>query len=227
MDAHQLNGPGRVTTLRYLTIASAALAAAVLLGAPAYTKAEDAKPSMTERLEQKADETGSKVKGMAKDAKTGVTDSWVTSKTKIALFADERVKGRQISVETKNGMVILRGKVDSEEARMAAGDVAKRVEHVKGVRNELAVVPPTDRQRVDTDDKAVTSMVEQRLKEDPQLKGAKINARVDSGIVTLTGEVKSLALSSRASEVLSDVPGVRAVRNALSYEPRSSSLAPT
>jgi len=44
--------------------------------------------------------------------------------------------------------------------------------------------------------------------------------------VTLTGEVKSLALSSRASEVLSDVPGVRAVRNDLSYEPRSSSLRP-
>src|SRR5574342_546271 len=143
MDAHQLNGPGRVTTLRYLTIASVGLAAAMLVCAPAYTMAEDAKPSMIERLEQKADETGSKVKGRAEDAK------------------------------------------------------------------------------------AVTSMVEQRLKEDPQLKGAKINARVDSGIVTLTGEVKSLALSSRASEVLSDVPGVRAVRNALSYEPRSSSLAPT
>ncbi len=34
------------------------------------------------------------------------------------------------------------------------------------------------------------------------------------------------ALSSRASEVLSDVPGVRAVRNDLNYEPRSSSIAP-
>jgi hyperosmotically inducible protein len=203
------------------------LAAVMLVGAPAYTKAEDEKPTATERMEQKADQAGSKVKRMAKDAKTAVTDSWVTSKTKIAFFADERVKGRQISVETKNGMVMLRGKVDSEEAKMAAGDVAKRVEHVKGVRNELQVVPSADRPRVDTDDKAIMSMVEQRLKEDRQLKGAKINARVDSGIVTLTGEVKSLALCSRASEVLSDVPGLRAVRNDLNYEPRSSSIAPS
>lgn len=213
--------------MRLLPVTSVGLAAVMLVGARAYTKAEDEKPSTTERMEEKADQAGSKVKSMTKDAKTGVTDSWVTSKTKIALFADERVKGRQISVETKNGMVMLRGKVDSEEAKMAAGDAAKRVEHVKGVRNELQIVPPADRPRVDTDDKAIMSMVEQRLKEDRQLKGAKINARVDSGIVTLTGEVKSLALCSRASEVLSDVPGVRAVRNDLNYEPRSSSIAPS
>ena len=213
--------------MRYLTVTSVGLAAVMLVGAPAYTRAEDEKPSTAERMEQKADEAGSKVKSMAQSVKTNVSDSWVTSKTKIALFADERVKGRQISVETKNGMVMLRGKVDSAEAKMAAGDIATRVEHVKGVRNELQVVLPMDRPRVDTDDKAIMSMVEQRLKEDRQLKGAKINARVDSGVVTLTGEVKSLALSSRASEVLSDVPGVRAVRNDLSYEPRSSSLKPS
>jgi hyperosmotically inducible periplasmic protein len=212
--------------MRLLTVTSVWLAAVILTAAPAYTKAEDEKPSTTERMEQKVDEAGSKAKGMAKETKLGVTDSWVTSKTKIALFADERVKGRQISVETNHGMVMLRGKVDSEAAKMAAGDVARRVEHVKGVRNELQVVPPADRPKVDTDDKAVMGRVEQRLKADRQLKGAKINARVDSGIVTLTGEVKSLAMSSRASEVLSDVPGVRAVRNELSYEPRSSSLAP-
>ena len=212
--------------MRYLTVTSVGLAAVMLVGAPAYTRAEDAteKPNT---MEQKADEGSSKVKSMVREAKTNLSDSWVTSKTKIALFADERVKGRQISVETKNGMVMLRGKVDSEEAKMAAAEIANRGEHVKGVRNELQVVLPGDRPKVDTDDKAIMSMVEQRLKDDRQLKGAKINARVDSGIVTLTGEVKSLALSSRASEVLSDVPGVRAVRNDLSYEPRSSSLAPS
>ena len=208
--------------MRVLTVTSAGIAAVILIGAPAYVKAENEKPGTTERMEQKADAAGSKVKSMVNEAKMGASDAWVTSKTKIALFGDERVKGRQISVETKSGMVMLRGKVDSEEAKIAAGEVAKGVEHVKGVRNELQVVPPADRPRVDTDDKAITSMVEQRLKGDRQLKGEKISARVDSGIVTLTGDVKSLALASRASEVLSDVPGVRAVRNDLNYEPRSS-----
>lgn len=159
---------------------------------------------------------------MAKEAKTDVTDAWVTAKAKIALFGDDRVKGRRISVETKDGTVILRGKVDSEQAKMTAAETVNGVEHVKGVRNELQVVAPADRKQIDTDDKAITNMVQQRLKADPQLKSAKINARVDSGIVTLTGEVTSLMISSYVSEVLSDVPGVRAVRNDLSYMPRTS-----
>ena len=159
---------------------------------------------------------------VAKEAKSDVTDAWVTAKAKIALFGDDRVKGRRISVETKDGTVILRGKVDSEQAKMTAAETVNGVEHVRGVRNELQVVAPADRKQIDTDDKAITNMVQQRLKADPQLKSAKINARVDSGIVTLTGEVTSLMISSYASEVLSDVPGVRAVRNDLSYMPRTS-----
>jgi len=203
--------------MRYRVITSLSVAALMLAGAPAYTRAQSTSetPGATEKMEQKA-------KSTMKEAQGEVSDAWVTAKTKIALFGDERVKGRQISVETKGGIVMLRGKVDSEQAKMAAMETANGVEHVKGVRNELQVVVPAERKQVDTDDKAITSMVEQRLKTDPQLKGAKINARVDSGIVTLTGEVKSLMVSSRASEVLSNVPGVRAVRNDLTYEQRTS-----
>ena len=209
--------------MRYFTITSVGLAALILTGAPAHTQAQSAtdKPSVMDKMGQKADDAASKVKSTAREAKTGVTDSWVTAKTKIALFADERVKGRQINVETKSGTVMLRGKVDSEEAKSAAAEIAKGVEHVKSVRNELQVVPPADRPKVDTDDKAIAQRIDRKLKDDPQLKTAKINARVDSGVVTLTGEVKSIMLSSRASEVLSDVPGVRAVRNDLTYGSRS------
>ena len=91
---------------------------------------------------------------MAKEAKSDVTDAWVTAKAKIALFGDDRVKGRRISVETKDGTVILRGKVDSEQAKMTAAETVNGVEHVKGVRNELQVVAPADRRQIDTDDRA-------------------------------------------------------------------------
>ena len=65
-----------------------------------------------------------KAKSVTQEAKTGMSDSWVTSKTKIALFSDDRVKGRQVHVETKDGVVYLRGKVDSSEAKAAATDIA-------------------------------------------------------------------------------------------------------
>jgi hyperosmotically inducible periplasmic protein len=210
--------------MRYLSITGLGVVALMLSGATAYTYADSMSetPSATEKVEQKSEGLGSKVKSTAKEAKGDATDAWVTAKAKIALYSDDRVKGRQVSVETRDGVVMLRGKVDSERAKTAAAETVKGVEHVTGVRNELQVVDPAERKQVDTDDKAITAMVEQRLRKDPQLKSAKINARVDSGIVTITGEVKSLMISSQASEVLSDVPGVRAVRNDLIYVPRTS-----
>ncbi len=193
--------------------------AALLAAGPAL--AQD-KPTMGQKIEQKTDAAADKVKDAAHDAKVGMSDSWLTSKTKIALFADDRVKGRQVSVETQNGMVTLRGKVDSAEAKAAATEIAKGIEHVKSVRNELQVVAPSQRDQVAADDKIISKNVEQRFKQDPQLKSAKIDAKVDAGVVILTGEVKSIDTSARASEVARSIPGVRYVKNDLTYASRSS-----
>jgi osmotically-inducible protein OsmY len=69
-------------------------------------------------------------------AKRTSQDSWITAKTKIGLFADARVKGRQIEVETHQGKIVLRGKVDTDEAKMAAEDIAKVIEGTKDVKND-------------------------------------------------------------------------------------------
>ena len=123
-----------------------AVVSVAIVAAPAPVVAQ----STADKMEQKA-------KGAAHDAKTGMTDSWVTSKVKIALFADDRVKGRQVSVETVNGAVSLRGKVDSDDAKAAAGSIAQGVEHVKSVRNDLQVVPSGDRKVIDISDKNITT----------------------------------------------------------------------
>jgi hyperosmotically inducible protein len=189
-------------------------------GAPVY-----AQNTTGEKIEKKTEETKDKAKTMGHEAQTGMSDSWITSKTKIALFADDRVKGTQVHVETKDGTVMLRGKVDSSEAKAAAAEVTKGIEGVKSVKNELQVVAPSVRKAVDTDDKQITKSVEDRFKQDPDLKNAKIDAKVNAGVVSLTGEVKSIGTSARASEVARGIPGVRSVKNDLTYASRSS-LAP-
>lgn len=165
--------------------------------------------STTEKMEQK-------VKGAAQDAKTEISDSWLTAKTKIALFADDRIKGGQVSVETIKGEVSLRGKVDSQEAKAAAGSVAKTVDGVKSVRNDLEVVSPGDRKVVDTSDKDITRQVEGRFSNDAQLR--KVDVRTEGGAVILTGAVSSIGASARASELARGVPGVRMVKNELTFE---------
>ena len=174
---------------------------------------------------EKMNKTEDKVKGTASDMKEAGSDTWITSKTKIAVFADDRVKGTQVHVETKDGTVMLRGKVDSNEAKTAAAEITQGIEGVKSVKNELQVVAPSARKAVDTDDKQITKSVEDRFKQDPELKKAKIDAKVNAGVVSLTGEVKSIGTSARASEVARGIPGVRSVKNDLTYA-SSSSLAP-
>jgi hyperosmotically inducible protein len=203
---HHHSHEERARTMRYTRLFGAFVFATVaIVAVPTYGMAQ----TTTDKVEQKA-------KGGAQDAKTGISDSWLTAKTKIALFADERVKGGQVSVETVNGTVSLRGKVDSDEAKAAAAAVTKAVDGVKSVRNDLQVVPPEDRKVIDTSDTNITRQVEGRLSKDTRLK--KVDVRTDGGAVILTGAVPSIGASARASELARGVPGVRAVKNELTYD---------
>jgi hyperosmotically inducible protein len=185
------------------TMTTATILTALLAAAP-----------LTAGAQSKMDEAKDKAKSMTQDAKTAASDTWITSKTKIALYADERVKGSQVSVDTmKDGVVHLRGKVDSAEAKAAATEVAKNIEGVKSVQNDLQVVAPASRKAVTASDAQIEKQVETTLSRDTQLKS--VDVRIDAGVVTLTGEVPSITASARASEMARGVSGVRAVKNEL------------
>ena len=170
---------------------------------------------LTAGAQDKMDKAVDKTKSVAKDAKVAVTDSWLTSKTKIALFSDDRVKGSQVKVETIDGVVHLRGKVDSAEAKAAATSVAQGIEGVKSVKNDLQVVSPGARKAVDAKDADIAKAVESRLSKSSDLK--KIDVRADAGVVTLTGEVPTIVASAKASEMARGVDGVRSVKNQLTF----------
>ena len=118
-------------------------------------------------------------------------------------------------MDTTKGVLHLRGKVDSDEAKKAAAEVAKGIDGVKSVKNDLQVVAPPARKSVDASDAQITKSVEARLFKDAQLK--KVDVRTDAGQVTLKGEVPGIAASAKASEMARGVPGVRSVKNELSF----------
>ena len=161
-------------------------------------------------------------KTTTESVKTTVSDSWITSKTKIALFADSRTPGSAVSVETKNGMVSLRGKVENAAEKQAAEEIARGIEGVKGVRNELQVVPGTAKKLVDVKDDEITTQVKTRLEKDAKLKS--VDVRTDNGVVTLMGRLPNITDSARASQMAREVPGVRSVRNDTTYDNPKVSL---
>ncbi|MDO9116368.1 MAG: BON domain-containing protein [Nitrospira sp.] len=161
---------------------------------------------------------------MAEDTvaeKTPINDTWLTAKTKIALAADGRVKGRQIDVKTKQGVVMLRGKVDSTEAKQAAADITKLLDGVKTVKNDLEVVAPSKREVVGEKDEAITAQVKKKLAKDAHLKKSDIAVQTHGGVVSLTGEVKDITTSARASWTAWFVPGVKSVKNDLTVKEKA------
>jgi osmotically-inducible protein OsmY len=66
-------------------------------------------------------------------------DAMVTSRVKKAIYDEPSLKVTDISVTTENAVVSLTGHVKSRAERTRAGDVAKKVEGVKFVRNDLKV----------------------------------------------------------------------------------------
>jgi len=197
------------------TLSAGALRAADQTSQGPYTEKQE---TAIENVERAANTAAEKTKSAARAASKELSDSWITLKTKLSLFADERVSGKDVHVTTRQRVIVLTGKVGTEEARLAAEETAAKIDGAKKVENHLVVVPTATQKAVDRKDDQIVKDVEGRIKQDPSLKAADITVHADKGIVTLTGNAPTLRTSVRASEVAHRVPGVRAVHNELNVE---------
>jgi osmotically-inducible protein OsmY len=77
--------------------------------------------------------TGDKVEDAMKDAGKAISDAWITTKVNSTLIYSSNVNSNNISVETKNGIVTLTGKVQSGAERALAIELAQNVQGVKRV----------------------------------------------------------------------------------------------
>jgi osmotically-inducible protein OsmY len=75
----------------------------------------------------------------AKQEATGeyMDDTVITGKVKTAIFNEPTLKSAEINVETFKGVVQLSGFVSSATAENTAVVVARRVEGVKSVKNDM------------------------------------------------------------------------------------------
>jgi hyperosmotically inducible protein len=68
-----------------------------------------------------------------------IDDGVITAQVKTKLIADSRTDAYKINVDTKGGVVQLTGFVDSDQARNSAGELARSVEGVRQVDNDLEI----------------------------------------------------------------------------------------
>ncbi|HEY2560980.1 MAG TPA: BON domain-containing protein [Caldimonas sp.] len=117
--------PGTASTTTSTTTTAPTPAASDAMAATANTMEKAA--SATEQAMSKAGEA--------------IGDAAITGKVKTALIADPDVKAMKIDVDTKDHVVSLNGSADSQAHADKAVTIAKGVEGVKSVENNLAVKP--------------------------------------------------------------------------------------
>lgn len=80
------------------------------------------------------------------ETKQDVSNAGLTGKVKTALASDVGLGTvTSINVDSDNGVVTLKGHVDSADKKAKAEEIAKKVDGVKSVKNELRVEPAKDK----------------------------------------------------------------------------------
>jgi hyperosmotically inducible protein len=72
---------------------------------------------------------------------SGLNDSWIWFKTRTALATADDLRDSTINVDVVDAVVTLKGTVASAAQKASAEKVAKGIEGVKSVKNELQVRP--------------------------------------------------------------------------------------
>lgn len=85
------------------------------------------------------DDLSAKAEGAAARVGETVSDATITTKVKAQFAADDRVKAMSINVDTDNGVVTLRGDVANRDVHRRALDIARGVDGVKSIDDELKV----------------------------------------------------------------------------------------
>jgi osmotically-inducible protein OsmY len=69
-------------------------------------------------------------------------DDRISDQVRMRLATDADVKGGALDVAVHDGVVIIKGRVDTEKGKLRASKLAHKVKGVKEVDNQLVVGPP-------------------------------------------------------------------------------------
>jgi osmotically-inducible protein OsmY len=144
-------------------------------------------------------------------ARGGASDGLTTLKIKLALLANNPTSGFETEVDTKGGVVTLTGMVDTSEAKAAADEVAKKIDGVTSVNNQLQVVPEAKRTEVSATDDKIEDGISRALDNDPKLKDLSLAVDSNAGVVSLDGTVDTSEQLLYAAQTIRKIPGVKSV----------------
>lgn len=144
------------------------------------------------------------------------TDTQLRNDVEAELNWDPAVPAASVGVTAHDGVVTLTGHLDSYAQKQAAERAAQRVQGVKALAVDIAVRLPIDHQRTDAD---IAQAVQRALEWNAFIPQGQIHPLVESGWITLTGEVEWNYQREAAEKALRHLLGVKGVSNLVKIKP--------
>jgi hyperosmotically inducible protein len=104
----------------------------------------DVKPESVDRKDYNDDMAREARERAAKSSETigsSLDDAWIHTKIRSKLLGEGEFPGGSLNVDVKANVVTLRGTVETKADRTKAEQIAKSIDGVKSVRNQLAIKP--------------------------------------------------------------------------------------
>ncbi|HEX8595173.1 MAG TPA: BON domain-containing protein [Pseudomonas sp.] len=148
-------------------------------------------------------------------------DATLTATVKSKLLWNSVTEALKIEVDSKEGVVTLKGRATSPEAKELAGSLASNTDGVTSVNNLISlsaedsiaskVQPPSSSPVEQLSDVWITSKVKSSLIYSRNLDGLNIKVETKEGLVTLNGIVANFAEKELAVEIARNIRGVKGV----------------
>lgn len=135
------------------------------------------------------------------------------------------LKDVSVSQDRDKGVVTLGGNVAADAGRLQAESIAKAIAAGQVVADQIAVIPPGGENAAKAMDSDLDTGIEKNLDAALIQYGLHKNVKysVKNSVVTLTGDVSSLAVRAQAEQIASSVPNVRQVVNELQSKNQKAS----
>ena len=155
-------------------------------------------------------------------APTANSDAWLRDKVKVALLFHRSVSAASTEVIVKDGIVTLRGDAGSQSQKELTTEYAKDVEGIKDVKNEM-IVSRTSKKTHRTigekiDDASITAQVNMILLNHRSTSVINTTVKTKRGVVTVGGKAGNAAEKELVTKLVTDINGVRNVRNRMTIE---------
>ena len=139
-----------------------------------------------------------------------MTDLTIRDAVEDELLFDQAVESHGVTVQCRDGIVILKGQVRNLLAKERAAEIGKTVKGVRSVVNQLEIWPKSLK-----NDQALHEDIKDALLLDPVTESYKIDVDVKNHEVTLKGTVDSWREKDLAEKEAKGVFGTESVKNAI------------